>query len=159
MKKILLTENERKAIISEREKAIVESFAKQFNKIKRIDENDLEDYELASRGVEYGINPYNEPNEESDKYKSLIGMRYANGAQSNRGGGGIEGIITNIIPTNNGYDIIYDETGMGDVSTDRDRKNLVDKVSDEQMEFLIQKGSWRHDDGSVLRYKQVSKKK
>ena len=37
-KKIFLTESEKKAIILEREKAIVESFAKTFNKIKRIDE-------------------------------------------------------------------------------------------------------------------------
>jgi len=58
MKKILLNETERKAIILEKEKAIVESFAKTFNKIKRIDENDLEDYEAVSRSVEYGINPY-----------------------------------------------------------------------------------------------------
>jgi hypothetical protein len=58
MKKILLNETERKVIILEREKAIVESFAKTFNKIKRIDENDLEDYEAVSRSVEYGINPY-----------------------------------------------------------------------------------------------------
>jgi hypothetical protein len=41
MKKIFLTEADRKKIISDREKAIVESFAKTFNKIKRIDENEL----------------------------------------------------------------------------------------------------------------------
>ncbi len=156
-KKKFLTEAKRKVIIADKEKAIIESFAKTFNKIKRIDENEIneygdEDYEGASRSIEYGINPYNE---ESDKYKSLIGKRYAEGAKSDRGSGGIEGIITNIIPTNNGYDIVFDETGMGDVSTERHRKNLVDKVSDEQMVSLIQKGSWRHDDGSVLIYKQV----
>ena len=41
MKKILINETERKAIISEREKAIVESFAKTFNAIKRLDENEV----------------------------------------------------------------------------------------------------------------------
>jgi len=40
-KKIILTEAERKAIISSKEKAIIESFAKTFNKIKRIDENEI----------------------------------------------------------------------------------------------------------------------
>ncbi len=58
MKKILLTESEKKAIISEREKAIIANFVKTFNSIKRIDENDIEDFEAASRGIEYGINPY-----------------------------------------------------------------------------------------------------
>ena len=63
--KEFLTEAKRKAIISEKEKAILESFAKTFNKIKRIDENELnefdgEDYERASRGVQYGIDPYQE---------------------------------------------------------------------------------------------------
>jgi hypothetical protein len=41
MKKIILTEADRKAIITEKEKSIIESFAKTFNKIKRIDENEL----------------------------------------------------------------------------------------------------------------------
>lgn len=41
MKKILLNESERKAAILDREKAIVENFAKTFNKIKRIDENEV----------------------------------------------------------------------------------------------------------------------
>lgn len=40
-KKEFLTEAKRKAIISEKEKAIIESFAKTFNKIKRIDENEV----------------------------------------------------------------------------------------------------------------------
>lgn len=64
MKKILLNESEKKAIISQREKAIIESFSKTFNSIKRVDENYGEDYELASRGVEYGINPEIEPDYE-----------------------------------------------------------------------------------------------
>ena len=41
MKKIFLTEADRKKIISDKEKAIVESFAKTFNSIKRIDENEI----------------------------------------------------------------------------------------------------------------------
>lgn len=61
MKKILLNESEKKAIITQREKAIIESFSKTFSSIKRVDENYGEDYELASRGVEYGINPEIEP--------------------------------------------------------------------------------------------------
>lgn len=61
MKKILLNESEKKAIIAQREKAIIESFSKTFSSIKRVDENYGEDYELASRGVEYGINPEIEP--------------------------------------------------------------------------------------------------
>jgi hypothetical protein len=60
MKKILLNESEKKALIFEREKAIIANFAKTFNAIKRVDENDGEDYEAASRGVEYGIDPYQE---------------------------------------------------------------------------------------------------
>ena len=44
MKKIL-TEAKRKAIIADKEKAIVESFARVFNKIKRIDENEINEME------------------------------------------------------------------------------------------------------------------
>ena len=40
-KKEFLTEAKRKAIISDKEKAILESFAKTFNKIERIDENEI----------------------------------------------------------------------------------------------------------------------
>jgi hypothetical protein len=64
-KKKFLTESDRKKIISDKEKAILESFAKTFNKIKRVDENEVnktftggEDYEKIGREVEYGINPY-----------------------------------------------------------------------------------------------------
>ena len=38
MKKIILNESEKKAMLIAREKAIIESFAEVFNKIKRIDE-------------------------------------------------------------------------------------------------------------------------
>jgi hypothetical protein len=44
MKKVILTETDRKLIISEKEKAILESFAKTFNKIKRIDENEISNF-------------------------------------------------------------------------------------------------------------------
>jgi hypothetical protein len=40
-KKQFITENKRKQILAEKEKAIIESFAKNFNKIKRIDEDNL----------------------------------------------------------------------------------------------------------------------
>ena len=114
-KKEIITEAKRKTLLADREKAIVESFAKNFNKIKRLDEaygmsfeeakaeakrisdeeggaaqhvnqvgedkfivSDFfdsdttvasfglgideaeEDYELAPRGVEYGMDPYSE---------------------------------------------------------------------------------------------------
>ena len=73
MKKILLTESERQKLITEREQAIINSFTKTFNTIKRIDENDGQDYEAASRGVEYGINPYqDQPEMEYDFIKSAI---------------------------------------------------------------------------------------
>jgi hypothetical protein len=58
--KEFITEAKRKEKLIELEKSIVESFAKNFNKIKRIDENDGEDYEMLSRMSKYGINPYQE---------------------------------------------------------------------------------------------------
>jgi hypothetical protein len=66
-KKEFLTEAKRKAIIADKEKAILESFAKTFNKIKRIDENTINEFEeensLYSRQQEFGINPEIEPEE------------------------------------------------------------------------------------------------
>ena len=49
MKKIILSESKKQTIINEKEKAILESFSKIFNKIKRIDENEVPDqnYEMA----------------------------------------------------------------------------------------------------------------
>jgi len=66
--KEFLTEAKRKAIIAEKEKAILESFAKTFNKIKRIDENELDMGEIGKqhRSTKYGINPYQEQPELSD---------------------------------------------------------------------------------------------
>jgi len=48
-KKEFLTEAKRKAIITEKEKVIIESFAKIFNRIKRIDENEISE----NSGVSY----------------------------------------------------------------------------------------------------------
>jgi hypothetical protein len=67
-KKIILTESERKTIIANKEKAIIESFAKTFNKIKRIDENEIkennyEDWELEDRKQQHGIHPEIDPSE------------------------------------------------------------------------------------------------
>jgi hypothetical protein len=50
MKKIFLNESERLKLISEKEKAIIESFAKTFNKIKRIDENEVAGPENKTNG-------------------------------------------------------------------------------------------------------------
>ena len=60
MKKILLTESEKKTIISEREKLIKESFAKTFNSIKRIDENEvpsLETKEMEKQAFDFANSP------------------------------------------------------------------------------------------------------
>lgn len=59
-KKEFLTEAKRKAIISEKEKAIIESFTKTFNKIKRIDENEINEFEeenpVYSRMQQHNMN-------------------------------------------------------------------------------------------------------
>jgi hypothetical protein len=60
MKKILLNETQRKAMIADREKAILESFAKTFNKIKRIDENEvagMETKELEKKAFDFANSP------------------------------------------------------------------------------------------------------
>ena len=79
-KKEFLTEAKRKAIISDKEKAIIESFAKTFNKIKRIDENSINEFEeenpLYSRQQEYGINPEIEPNQFNDNDEVEAEMRF-----------------------------------------------------------------------------------
>jgi hypothetical protein len=63
MKKIFLNEAEKQKIIAEREKAIMESFAKTYNQIKRVDENEITDlpmYEanydsLLSKSIMAGV--------------------------------------------------------------------------------------------------------
>lgn len=52
--KKFLTENDRKKILLEKEKAIVESFSKIFNKIKRIDENE-EQPEMENNLVDFDV--------------------------------------------------------------------------------------------------------
>jgi hypothetical protein len=46
-KKEFLTEAKRKAIIADKEKAILESFVKTFNKIKRLDENEISQFKVG----------------------------------------------------------------------------------------------------------------
>ena len=55
MKKIFLNESEKRKLISEKEKMIIESFAKTFNKIKRVDENEI------STQPNYRNNSWNKP--------------------------------------------------------------------------------------------------
>lgn len=56
----ILTESEKKQILLEREQAIINSFAKTFNSIKRLDENEMNPHDIESRSVETGINPYSQ---------------------------------------------------------------------------------------------------
>ena len=59
--KKFLTESDRKAIISDKEKAILESFAKTFNKIKRIDENRInENIDEIRKNVQITFNELKE---------------------------------------------------------------------------------------------------
>jgi hypothetical protein len=68
--KEFLTEAKRKAIVADKEKAIIESFAKTFNKIKRVDENTINEFEEENQTYsdreKYGINPEIEPDEYGD---------------------------------------------------------------------------------------------
>jgi len=60
MKKIFLNESERLKLISEKEKAIIESFAKTFNKIKRIDENEVagpENKQMEKQAFDFANSP------------------------------------------------------------------------------------------------------
>ena len=66
MKKIVLTESDRKKIISEREKAIVESFAKTFNKIKRLDESDVNESKYDRSNLDPSHPLYGASDEELD---------------------------------------------------------------------------------------------
>lgn len=59
-KKKFLTESDRKKIVSDKEKAILESFAKTFNKIKRIDENEvagIETKQLEKKAFDFANSP------------------------------------------------------------------------------------------------------
>ena len=75
-KKEFLTEAKRNAIISEKEKAIVESFAKTFNKIKRLGEAELEESELLS---EYQVDVDDEGwGVDDEGNRKFVGLQYAN---------------------------------------------------------------------------------
>ena len=69
MKKILLNESEKKAIISEREIAIIESFAKNYNKIKRLDE---ENFPTDDTPIDELLQRFKNSNEISDDKTALI---------------------------------------------------------------------------------------
>jgi hypothetical protein len=58
MKKIFLNESERLKLISEKEKMIIESFAKTFNKIKRIDENEMNEIDWDRAADRFYSDPY-----------------------------------------------------------------------------------------------------
>lgn len=62
MKKIFLNESEKRKLILEKEKLIMESFAKTFNKIKRIDENEI--------STDIGVNP--SPNYSNNNWNKAI---------------------------------------------------------------------------------------
>jgi len=70
MRKILLNESEKKAIILEREKAIVDNFAKTFNSIKRIDENEVN--EIGSMSNYEGNRGENNDNYGDTDYDSIL---------------------------------------------------------------------------------------
>ena len=70
-KKQFLTEAKRKEIIADKEKVIIESFAKMFNRIKRIDENELNEIDWDRAADNYYSNPHDEdvPNAEVSEIK------------------------------------------------------------------------------------------
>jgi len=78
-KKEFLTEAKRKAIISDKEKAIIESFAKIFNKIKRIDENQINEMEKFDATAYQEKNNFN-PTQRGDKYNVQYEIFYCNGS-------------------------------------------------------------------------------
>ena len=71
-KKQFLTEAKRKEIIADKERVIIESFAKMFNRIKRIDENDLNEIDWDRAADNYYSNPHDEdvPNAEVSEIKN-----------------------------------------------------------------------------------------
>jgi hypothetical protein len=68
-KKIFLTESEKKAIIFEREKAIIESFAKNYNKIKRLDE---ENFPTDDTPIDELLQRFKKFNDISDDKTALV---------------------------------------------------------------------------------------
>lgn len=131
-KKEFLTEADKKAIVADKEKAIIESFAKTFNKIKRIDENELDMGEIGRerRGAESGINPYQEQPELSDlgqltpyqeEMKGYI-SKYVNSELE------LNHEMSNYI--NLGYQGLSDTVKLG-LSNDMDYQTLVQMSHDE----------------------------
>ena len=59
MKKIFLNESEKQKYFAEKEKMILESFAKTYNKIKRVDENELNEINFDRAADNYYPNPHN----------------------------------------------------------------------------------------------------
>jgi hypothetical protein len=61
MKKIILNEVDKKEIINQREKVIVENFAKTFNSIKRVDEETIKPKDISKKFIIYpnfkGVDP------------------------------------------------------------------------------------------------------
>lgn len=77
-KKEFLTEAKRKAIIADKEKAILESFAKTFNKIKRLDENEIEESKYDTSNI-HPTNPlHGASDEELDNVMSAMQMQKEN---------------------------------------------------------------------------------
>ena len=74
-KKQFLTESDRKQILADTEKAILESFANTFNKIKRADENEINDINLEpqTKDVAYYIKKALEVESEYDFIVDNIG--------------------------------------------------------------------------------------
>jgi len=68
MKKIFLNEAERKAIIADKEKTIIESFTKNFNRIKRVNE---ENFPTNDTPIEELILKFKEFNEISDDREAI----------------------------------------------------------------------------------------
>jgi hypothetical protein len=74
MKKIILTEADKKQIILAKEKAILESFANTFNKIKRTDESELNEYDLETIKKQLADTGYPADDEELSNIQGAINM-------------------------------------------------------------------------------------
>jgi hypothetical protein len=135
MKKILLNEAEKKAIILEREKAIVKAFAKTFNTIKRVDENELtEERPISAR---YGDDPTPEQSAGIDKFVKDFSDKKDNEKKSN------------ITPNN---------TKTSKV--DENSENTSREPSQEEFSDIINKalstGKWKYSDNVSERSSNMS---
>lgn len=73
-KKLFLTEADKKQILADKEKVILESFAKTFNKIKRLDENELNEYDLEAIRKQLTDTGYPPSDEELSNIQGAINM-------------------------------------------------------------------------------------